>query len=142
MKEKREKRSKLSAQAENQGKEAIEEIKKLLETVKDPKLEILPEKKVILEKNINDLLSEIDKAKNEHKSQDQNSKLYEKYWEELKSARKKFQEELKILFPNININDKKLDIATETFDLFILYIYNKLLYYEEQHEMLKVTKYI
>ena len=95
-----------------------------------------------MRKNINNLLSDVSEAKRKYESEIQNSKLINDFWKNVKTAREEFEDQLKILFPNINVNERNLREFDEAFDLFVLYMYNKVMFYQSELEKLKVSKLI
>lgn len=139
MKVAQEKRSKALEEAEKKADEAVKTLKKLHSSIDDPKLEATTGQKTIARRNISRILSELDEAKKKFDQEIANANITEKYWRSVKLAREKFHEELQILFPSINLNDKKLAVTDEAFDLFVLHMYHKVAFLQKEFERLQVT---
>ena len=117
----------------------METLKKLKSSIDDPKLEATEGQKTIVRKNISNILADVDDAKKKFDKEVANANISEKYWRSLKIAREKFHEELKILFPSININEKKLSVSEEAFDLFVLHMYHKVAFLQKELEKMQVN---
>ena len=133
-----EKRTKALDEAEKKADEAVETLKKLHKSIDDPKLDATAGQKTIARRNISNILAELDQAKKKFSQEVSNANITERYWKSVKSAREKFHDELNILFPNINIHDKKLAISDEVFDLFVLHMYHKIAFLQKELEKLQV----
>ena len=81
----------------------------------------------------------MDEAKKKFDDEQRAASITDRYWKQVKSAREAFHEELQILFPNININDKRFSVSEEAFDLFVLHMYNKVNYLQKELERLQVN---
>uniref|UniRef100_A0ABD2WPS8 MICOS complex subunit MIC60 n=2 Tax=Trichogramma kaykai TaxID=54128 RepID=A0ABD2WPS8_9HYME len=134
-----EKRKKALSEAEKKADEAVTTLKKLEKAVDDPKLEATQGQKTITKKNIRDILANVDKAKDKFDQEAANSNITERYWKNVKAAREQFNDELQILFPNMNINDKKFAVTEEAFDLFVLHMYHKVAYLQKELEKLQTV---
>ncbi|XP_058804661.1 MICOS complex subunit Mic60-like, partial [Phymastichus coffea] len=134
-----EKRSFALEEAEKKADEAVETLKKLHNSIDDPKVEATPGQKTIARRNINKILSELDEAKKKFDQEIANANITEKYWKSVKVAREKFHEELQILFPGINTNNKKLAVTDEAFDLFALHMYRKVAFLQKEFERLQTV---
>lgn len=81
--------------------------------------------KTAARRNVRKILDDVDAAKKKYTDELQSSSVSEQFWKQVQTARENFNEELHILFPNINIYEKKLSINEEAFDLFVLHMYHK-----------------
>lgn len=133
------KRVKALEEAEKKADEAVETLKKLHSSIDDPKINATTGQKTIARRNISKILSDVDDAKKKFEQELANANISEKYWKGVKTAREKFHEELQILFPNINIHDKKLAVTDEAFDLFVLHMYHKVAFLQKELEKLQVN---
>ena len=126
LKEATEKRKKAAQEAEKHAEEAWDSLKRMFSLIDDVKLEASHATKIIAKRNVKKILDDVDEAKKKFEQELSNANITERYWKKVKAGREYFNEELQILFPNINIHDKKLSINEEAFDLFFLYVYNKI----------------
>lgn len=94
--------------------------------------------KTAARRNVRKIMDDVDEAKAKYTEELQNSNLAERYWQQIKTAREDFNEELQILFPNINIHEKKLSVSKEAFDLFVLHMYHKVNNLQKELEKLRV----
>ncbi|XP_016841052.1 MICOS complex subunit Mic60 isoform X5 [Nasonia vitripennis] len=131
------KRVKALEEAEKKADEAVETLKKLHGSIDDPKINATTGQKTITRRNISKILADVDEAKKKFEQELANANISEKYWKGVKTAREKFHEELQILFPNINIHDKKLAVTDEAFDLFVLHMYHKVAFLQKELEKMQ-----
>ncbi|CAB0009432.1 unnamed protein product [Nesidiocoris tenuis] len=61
------------------------------------------------------------------------------FWSLVQQAREHFQDELGTLFPNFSITDKQMKLAEAEMDLFILYAFQTILYYQKELTKLEVS---
>lgn len=94
--------------------------------------------KTAARRNVRKIIDDVDEAKRKYTEELQSGNLVERYWKQIKTAREDFNEELQILFPNINIHDKKLSVSEEAFDLFVLHMYHKVNNLQKELEKLRV----
>ncbi|XP_078032941.1 inner membrane mitochondrial protein mitofilin isoform X3 [Augochlora pura] len=125
LKEATEKRTKAIQEAEAHKAEASESLKKMIYLIDDPKLDAPSHMKTAARRNIKKILSDVDDAQKNYESELQSGSVTERYWKEVKAARESLEEELRILFADININEKKLAVDEDSFDLFVLHMTNK-----------------
>ncbi|XP_033322346.1 inner membrane mitochondrial protein mitofilin isoform X2 [Megalopta genalis] len=125
LKEATEKRSNAIQEAEEHKTETSESLKKMLHLIDDPKLDAPSHMKTAARRNIKKILSDVDDAQKNYESELQSGSITEKYWKEVKAAREGLAEELQILFADVNINEKKLAVDEDSFDLFVLHMMNK-----------------
>ncbi|XP_015437130.1 PREDICTED: MICOS complex subunit Mic60 isoform X1 [Dufourea novaeangliae] len=125
LKEASEKRKKSIQEAEGRANEAVDSLKKMMFLIDDPKFEAPSHMKTAAKRNIKKIVADVDDAKKKYETEVQSANLAERYWNQVKSARENLNEELQILFPDINIHEKKLAIDEDSFDLFVLHMYNK-----------------
>lgn len=138
LKEATEKRKRAVRQAEENATEALESLKRLTILVDDPKFEAPTVMKSVSRRKVNKIIEDVDDAKKNYQNEERSANIAERYWNKVKSARENFNEELQILFPNINIHDKTFSVNEEAFDLFVLYMYNKVNYLQKELEKAEV----
>ncbi|KAK0162778.1 hypothetical protein PV327_006524 [Microctonus hyperodae] len=137
LKEATEKRKRAVKLAEDNAIEAVQSLKQLTKVIDDPELDALPAMKSNARRNVKKLISDIDDAKEKYENEDRAANVTETYWNKVKAARENFNEELQILFPNINIHDKHFSVNEELFDLFVLYMYNKVIHLQTELQKLE-----
>lgn len=98
--------------------------------------------KTAARRNIRKIMDDVDEAKKKYTEELQSGNVAEHYWKQVQTARENFNEELQILFPNINIYDKKLSVSKEAFDLFVLHMYHKVNNLQKELEKLRVSYYL
>lgn len=82
--------------------------------------------------NIARVQEDLSKAKEELDALNQNLNLTDKYWNKVEEARNHFIEEIEILFPGVNIHDRKLNLQGGELDLFILHAFSNVLFYQKE----------
>ncbi|KAK0098710.1 hypothetical protein PV326_004864 [Microctonus aethiopoides] len=137
LKEATEKRKRAVKLAETNAIDAVQSLKQLAKVIDDPELDSLPAMKSNARRNVKKLISDIDDAKEKYENEDRAANVTENYWNKVKAARENFNEELQILFPNINIHDKRFSVNEELFDLFVLYMYNKVIHLQTELQKLE-----
>ncbi|XP_076759349.1 inner membrane mitochondrial protein mitofilin isoform X2 [Xylocopa sonorina] len=125
LKDATEKRNVAVEEAEEYANQALESLKKMYNLIDDPKFEAPSHMKTAARRNIKKILDDVDEAKKKYELEIQSGNMAERYWKQVKTARENLNEELRILFPDINIYEKRLDIDEDSFDLFFLHMYNK-----------------
>ncbi|XP_054001785.1 MICOS complex subunit Mic60 isoform X6 [Hylaeus anthracinus] len=140
LKEATEKRKQAVQQAEGHATEASELLKKMFSLIDDPKFDAPSHMKTAARRNIKKILDDVDEAKKKYQMEIQAGNVAERYWNQVKTARENLNEELRILFPNMNIHEKKLSIDEESFDLFVLHMYNKVSYLQKEMEKLRTIE--
>ncbi|XP_053977062.1 MICOS complex subunit Mic60 isoform X2 [Hylaeus volcanicus] len=140
LKEATEKRKQAVQQAEGHATEASESLKKMFSLIDDPKFDAPSHMKTAARRNIKKILDDVDEAKKKYQMEIQAGNVAERYWNQVKTARENLNEELRILFPNMNIHEKKLSIDEESFDLFVLHMYNKVSYLQKEMEKLRTIE--
>lgn len=101
--------------------------------------------KTAARRNIKKIMDDVDEAKKKYQTEIECGNMAERYWKQVKMARENLNEELQILFPNINIHEKKITLDENTFDLFVLHMYNKVSNLQRELEKTRVniiTKFI
>lgn len=107
--------------------------------IDEPMLEAAAHMKTAARRNIRKIMDDVDEAKKKYTDELKNGNVTERYWKQVQTARENFNEELQILFPNINIHDKKLSVNEEAFDLFVLHMYHKINNLQKELEKLRVS---
>ncbi|XP_025989548.2 MICOS complex subunit Mic60 isoform X3 [Solenopsis invicta] len=139
LKEATEKRKQTIQQAEEHAKDALDSLKSMYNRIDEPGLEAAAHMKTAARRNIRKIMDDVDEAKKKYTEELQNSNVSERYWKQVQTARENFNEELQILFPNINIHDKKLSVSEEAFDLFVLHMYHKVNNLQKELEKLRTV---
>lgn len=127
-----EKRKNALQDAEKHAGEALNSLKRMFSLIDDPSFDAPAAVKVVARRNVKKILDDVDGAKKKFENEIVSANITERYWKQVKTARESFNEELQILFPNINIHDKKLSVNEEAFDLFVLHMYNKVNYLQKE----------
>ncbi|XP_050594210.1 MICOS complex subunit Mic60 isoform X5 [Bombus affinis] len=125
LKDATDKRREAIKEAEDHANQALDSLKKMYNLMDDPKFEAPSHMKTAARRNIKKILDDVDEAKKKYEMEIQSSNMAERYWKQVRTARENLNEELQILFPDINIHEKKLAIDEDAFDLFVLHMYNK-----------------
>ncbi|XP_018358670.1 PREDICTED: MICOS complex subunit Mic60, partial [Trachymyrmex cornetzi] len=137
LKEATEKRKQTVQQAEEHAKDALDSLKRMYNSIDEPVLEAAAHMKTAAKRNIRKIMDDVDEAKKKYTNELQSGNVAERYWKQVQTARENFNEELHILFPNINIHDKKLSVSEEAFDLFVLHMYHKVNNLQKELEKLR-----
>ncbi|XP_070155257.1 MICOS complex subunit Mic60 isoform X2 [Polyergus mexicanus] len=137
LKEATEKRKEMVQQAEEHANDALNSLKRMYNLIDESVLQAPAHMKTAARRNIRKIMDDVDEAKKKYTKELHSSNLTERYWKQIKTAREDFNEELQILFPNINIYDKKLSVSEETFDLFVLHMYHKVNNLQKELEKLR-----
>ncbi|XP_066586355.1 MICOS complex subunit Mic60 isoform X2 [Prorops nasuta] len=142
LKDQTERRKEALNTAETNAKEALNSLKRMYNLIDNQQFESPAYMKNTAKRNIKKILDDVDEAKKKFESEVKSSNITERYWKQVKQAREKFNEELQILFPTINVNEKKLSVTEEAFDLFVLHVYNKINHLQKELEkMLSVQEF-
>lgn len=140
LKEATERRKRALQQAEESASEAIQSLKRLSTLIDDPQFDAPPVMKAATRRNVKKIIDDVDTAKSKYEEEERSANITERYWNKVKTARESFNEELQILFPNINIHDKNFSVNEEAFDLFVLHMYNRVNYLQKELDKLEVAK--
>ncbi|CAG5075495.1 Similar to Mitofilin: MICOS complex subunit Mic60 (Drosophila melanogaster) [Cotesia congregata] len=136
LKEDLEKRKKIIQQVDKFTSDAEQEIKQYLSSM-NSKFDIPDTIKSEARNFVDKLLTDLHKAKKKYEDEKSNVKIAEKFMDKMNIARQHFHEELKILFPDMNVNDGLLPSSDKAFDLFVLYMYNKVNYLKSELDKLE-----
>ncbi|XP_011068733.1 PREDICTED: MICOS complex subunit Mic60 isoform X3 [Acromyrmex echinatior] len=139
LKEATEKRKQTVQQAEEHAKDALDSLKHMYNSIDEPVLEAAAHMKTAAKRNIRKIMDDVNEAKKKYTDELQSSNVAERYWKQVQTARENFNEELHILFPNINIYDKKLSVSEEAFDLFVVHMYHKVNNLQKELEKLRTV---
>ncbi|CAH1121749.1 unnamed protein product [Ceutorhynchus assimilis] len=96
--------------------------------------------KISISNSISKMQEKIEEAKNRFESELKRGSVTERYWERVQAARENLCNELKILFPNVDISRKDLNIKEDELDLLLLYVHSNLLFY--QKELAKIESFL
>uniref|UniRef100_A0A069DW02 MICOS complex subunit MIC60 n=1 Tax=Panstrongylus megistus TaxID=65343 RepID=A0A069DW02_9HEMI len=132
IKQKGEERERLIKDAEKNAKEAVSRINILKDYLQDPKLPGGEDVRERAKKNLDKVLADIDDAKKIFENERAKVAVTDKYWNKVQEARKHFAEELEILFPNVRLSERNMKLAEGEIDLFILYAFQNILYYQKE----------
>ena len=139
LKDATEKRKEAVQEAEDHANQALDSLKKMFNLIDDPKFKAPSHVKTAARRNVKKILDDVYDAKQKHRSEVKTGNITEHYWKQVKTARENLNEELQILFPDINIHEKKLAIDEDAFDLFVLHMYNKVNNLQKELEKSRVT---
>ncbi|KAG7200657.1 hypothetical protein KM043_001211 [Ampulex compressa] len=139
LKEATEKRKQAVKEAEQHATEAAASLKRMYSLIDEPNFEAPSHMKSVARRNVKKILDDVDTAKSNYDKELQSGNLTERYWQRIKAARETFNEELRILFPDINIHDKKLALTEEAFDLFVLHMYHKVNNLQKELEKIRTV---
>ncbi|XP_018313441.1 MICOS complex subunit Mic60 isoform X3 [Mycetomoellerius zeteki] len=139
LKEATEKRKQTVQQAEEHAKDTLDSLKRMYNLIDEPVLEAAAHMKTAAKRNIRKIMDDVDEAKKKYADELHSGNVAERYWKQVQTARENFNEELHILFPNINIHDKKLSVSEEAFDLFVLHMYHKVNNLQKELEKLRTV---
>ncbi|XP_023712428.1 MICOS complex subunit Mic60 isoform X2 [Cryptotermes secundus] len=123
--------------AEANAKEAVQNIEKLKNSIKDGLDNVSSELLEKSNRNIERVLTAVADAKNEFEEAKRKANVTEKYWEKVEAARKFFEDELKVLFPGIRLSDKDMRLDQGDIDLFIAHVVSHVLYYQKELKKLE-----
>lgn len=138
LKDATEKKKEAVRQAEEHAKDALNSLKRMYSLIDDPMLDAPSHMKTAARRNVKKILDDVDEAKRKYNEEMHSGNISERYWQQVKTARENFDEELQILFPNINIHEKKLSVRKEAFDLFVLHMYHKVNNLQKELEKIRV----
>ncbi|KAL0276676.1 UNVERIFIED_CONTAM: hypothetical protein PYX00_004193 [Menopon gallinae] len=116
---------------------ASTKIQKLNSILDDPAFSAPDSLKIQAKRNIGKVLLDMDKAKRELALERERTSITDKYWQEVEQARRYFQDELEILFPQIKIDEKKYDIKPGELDLLLVHAYHHVLFYQKELKKLE-----
>ncbi|KOX79945.1 Putative mitochondrial inner membrane protein [Melipona quadrifasciata] len=139
LKDATEQRKEAVKEAEEHANQALDSLKKMYNLIDDPKFDAPSHMKTAARRNIKKILDDVNEAKEKYKTEIKAGNVAERYWKQVKTARENFNEELEILFPDINIYEKKLAIDEDAFDLFVLHMYNKVNSLQKELEKLRTV---
>ncbi|CAK9808193.1 MICOS complex subunit Mic60 [Anthophora quadrimaculata] len=139
LKEATEKRKEAIKEADEHATKAAESVKKMYNLIDDPKFEAPSHIKTAARRNIKKILDDVDEAKKKYEAEIESGNMAERYWKQVKVARENLNEELQILFPDINIYEKKLSVGEDAFDLFVLHMYHKVNTLQKELEKLRTV---
>ncbi|KAI4497862.1 hypothetical protein M0802_006978 [Mischocyttarus mexicanus] len=137
LKEATEKRKQALHEAEENATKVLDSLKQMYSSIDDPKFDAPAHVKTAARRNVKKLLDDLDDIKKKYENELEHGNLTERYWKQVRAAREKFSEELYILFPSINLDEKKLSVKEEQFDLFVLHMYNTMIYLQKELEKLQ-----
>ncbi|KAL6446564.1 hypothetical protein ACFW04_001238 [Cataglyphis niger] len=140
LKDATEKRKEKLQQAEEHAKDALNSLKRMYNLIDEPVLQAPAHMKTAARRNVRKIMDDVDEAKRKYTEELHSSHFTDRFWKKIKKAREDFNEELQILFPKINIYDKKMSVSEEDFDLFVLHMYHKVNDLQKELEKLKTIE--
>lgn len=124
--------------AEDAAEDARENIEKLHRLLDSKDIKCSDELKGKARENIAAYLEHLKKAKEDvYKARDL-ANYGEKYWKNVESARNFFIDEIESLFPGINLTEKKLNIAKDDLDLFIVHAFTQVVAHQKELQKLQI----
>lgn len=139
LKEATEKREKALHEAEEHATKVLDSLKQMYHLIDEPKFDAPAHVKTAARRNIKKVLDDLDDIKQKFENELEHGKITERYWKQVRAAREKFEEELHILFPTINLQEKKLSVKEDAFDLFVVHMYNTVVYLQKELAKLQVN---
>ncbi|KAI4462079.1 mitofilin [Holotrichia oblita] len=125
--------------AETEAKRAERDHRKLKALLESTEFNVKESIKNQAIRNIAELTEDVETAKRGLSDEIARSNITEKYWKRVQEARRYFSDELAILFPSINLKEKKLSIPEGDLDLFVLHAMSKVLYYQKELHKLETV---
>ncbi|GLV41965.1 mitofilin [Carabus blaptoides fortunei] len=132
LKNKTDTKNEILKEAENNVEKATSDLEKFESVLRDPVFDAPESAKATAKRNIERVLADIQKAKEHYEVERSTADITEKYWKKVETARCHFIQELEILFPNFDINKRKLSLQASDLDLFILHAFASVLYYQKE----------
>ncbi|XP_014242221.1 MICOS complex subunit Mic60 [Cimex lectularius] len=132
LKQKGQDREKAVKEAEEAAKKAMKNINTLKKRIDDPDLPGGAEMRTKAKKNMDRVSAQIELAKSNYEKEKNSATVSDAYWKKVYQARSHFADELETLFPNVCIMDRNMKLSGGEFDLFILYAYQNILYYQKE----------
>jgi len=132
VKKKAEERGKLLKRAEDAAKKAEENIFVMKANFDDPAFPGGEEVKAQAKRNIERIVEAVAEAKSSYEDEKEKASVTDKYWNKVQEARKHFSEEFEMLFPNVRISDKNLRLSAGDVDLFVLYAFQNILFFQKE----------
>lgn len=105
---------------------------RLEDYLKGHQLEATEDEKAAIQRTMDRYLNDIHKAQKNVEKEKYLTVLTEKYWTRVSAARCHFIDELEILFPGVDINNKKLNLQQGDLDLFLVHAFQHVLYYQKE----------
>lgn len=127
-------------EAEANAGEALDSLRKMYGLIDDPQFSASPVLKTVAKRNVKKIVDDVDEAKQKFENELKSANITERYWKQVSNARQAFEQELEILFPNVNIAEKKFSVDEESFDLFVLYMYQKVNNLQKELDRLQVRE--
>ncbi|XP_035729392.1 MICOS complex subunit Mic60-like isoform X1 [Vespa mandarinia] len=132
LKEATEKREEALREAEEHATKVLDSLKQMYYLIDEPKFDAPAHVKTAARRNIKKVLDDLDDVKQKFEDELEHGNITERYWKQVRAAREKFEEELYILFPSINIQEKKFSVKEDAFDLFVVHMYNTVIYLQKE----------
>lgn len=126
---------KAAEDAADQARENIEKLHRLLDS---REIKCSDELKGKARENIAAYLEHLKKAKEDVYKARNLANLGEKYWKKVEAARNFFIDEIESLFPGVNLAQKKMDMAKEDLDLFIVHAFTQVVAHQKELQKLQI----
>ncbi|XP_058813536.1 MICOS complex subunit Mic60 isoform X2 [Topomyia yanbarensis] len=124
--------------AEDAAEQARDNIEKLHHLLDGRELKCSDELKNKARENIAAYLEHLKKAKEDVLKARDLANLGEKYWKKVESARNYFIDEIELLFPGLNLSEKKLNISKDDLDLFIVHAFTQVVAHQKELQKLQI----
>lgn len=112
--------------------EARKRLDQIQYSLDDSKHNVTNEEKETIKNNIMKFKMEIKTLEKNFESQKDDLLLFNKHNGQVINIRKQFSEELQSLFPHVRLDDKNMKLTDAEFNVFVDYITQKLLYYQNE----------
>ncbi|XP_003240956.1 MICOS complex subunit Mic60 isoform X1 [Acyrthosiphon pisum] len=112
--------------------EARKRLDQMQYSLDESKHDVTNEEKETIINNIMKLKTEIKTLEKNFLNEKDDLLLFNKYNGQVINIRKRFSEELQSLFPHVRLDDKNMKLTDAEFDVFVDYITQKLLFYQNE----------
>ncbi|CAI6363574.1 unnamed protein product [Macrosiphum euphorbiae] len=112
--------------------EARKRLDQMQYSLDESKHDVTNEEKETIINNIMKLKTEIKTLEKNFENEKDDLLLFNKYNGQVINIRKRFSEELQSLFPHVRLDDKNMKLTDAEFDVFVDYITQKLLFYQNE----------
>lgn len=112
--------------------EARKRLDQMQNSLNGSKYDVTNEEKETIQNNIIKLKMEIKTLEKNFENEKDDLLLFNKYNGQIINIRKQFSEELQSLFPHVRLEDKNMKLTDAEFNVFVDYITQKLLFYQNE----------
>ncbi|CAH0388097.1 unnamed protein product [Bemisia tabaci] len=118
--------------AQENAQTARQKLNKLKELAESSKIDGNKDALAAAKLNVKRALEEVEKSKKLAEKELQSASVSDKYWKKVEEARTYFAEELRALFPDIEVSSNEIILEEDEFDLFLFSAYQKVLHYQKE----------